>query len=377
MDLKRTQEENLISRTAAQFVDRELIAREGDYLKQKELFLPPGDPPRRDLDIETRATLEKIARRIGLWALELPEAAGGSAMNCVAQVLIYREFGRTILPFEPACIPVLIGASPYAKQVGAGELSLSLAFEQVHKTGSLDHIETRFRPTADGFRLSNTTMSVLDPAADLFLFPAKEDGTHRVCLFALERNTAGLSFSDEGDLTTDGKVAIATLHNCEVRAAQLLGYEYEVAALIAAQQLRVAARSLGIAARCLADAIEYARNRVTFGRALASRQAIQWMLADAAIALRSCTWLTLKAAWQADRELPYFKTAVLAKKRAAKMAFEAADLAIQIHGGYGVCKELPFEGFYREARLLRLLYGREGEMDRAMGERFISTENMQ
>jgi acyl-CoA dehydrogenase len=131
---------------------------------------------------------------------------------------------------------------------------------------------------------------------------------------------------------------------------------------------------LGIAARCLADSIEYARNRVTFGRPLASRQAVQWMLADAAIALRSCSWLTLRAAWQADRELPYFKTAALAKQRAAKAAFEAADIAIQVHGGYGVCKELPFEGLYREARLLRLLYGREGEMDRERGERFIREE---
>ena len=374
MDLKLTDEEKLISRTAAQFVDKELIAREGDYLKQAELFLPPGDPPRRTLDGETRAVLEQGARGVGLWALELPETAGGSAMNAVAQVLIYREFGRTILPFEPACIPALMGESQYADQLGTGKLSISLAFEQVHKTGSLNGVETRFRPTADGFRLSNTTIQVLDPDADLFLFPAKEDGANRFGLFALEQGTTGLSLSGAGDLTTDGAVAVLTLHECEVPSAQLLGYEYEVAALIAAQQLRIAARSLGIAMRCLADSTEYARNRVTFGRPLASRQAVQWMLADLSIALRSSTWLTLEAAWRADRELPYFRAAALAKKRAAKMAFEAADTAIQIHGGYGVCKELPLEGFYREARLLRLLYGREGEMDRAMGERFLSAE---
>jgi acyl-CoA dehydrogenase len=374
MDLKLTDEEKLISRTAAQFVDKELITREGNYLKQAELFLPPGDPPRRELDGETRAVLEQGARRVGLWALELPETAGGSAMNAVAQVLIYREFGRTILPFEPACIPALLGESQYADQFGAGRLSVSLAFEQVHRTGTLNGIETRFRPTAGGFRLSNTTIHVLDPEADLFLFPAKEDGANRFGLFALERETTGLSLSGAGDLTTDAAVAVLTLHDCEVPSAQLLGYEYEVAALIAAQQLRIAARSLGIATRCLADSTEYARNRVTFGRPLASRQAIQWMLADLSIALRSSTWLTLEAAWQADRELPYFRAAALAKKRAAKMAFEAADTAIQIHGGYGVCKELPFEGFYRESRLLRLLYGREGEMARAMGRRFLSAE---
>jgi acyl-CoA dehydrogenase len=374
MDLKLTDEEKLISRTAAQFVDKELIAREGDYLKQPELFLPPGDPPRRELDAETRAALERAARRVGLWALALPESAEGSAMNAVAQVLIHREFGRTIVPFEPPCIPELMAQSPYAAGLAAGNLSLTLAFGQVHKTGSLNGIETRFRATAGGFRLSNTTVQVIKPEADLFLFPAREDGADRLALFALDRATTGFSLSALGDLTTDAAVALLTLHDCEVPNAQVLGYEYEVAALVAGQQLRIAARSLGIATRCVADATEYARNRVTFGRPLASRQAIQWMLADLSIALRTCTWLTLEAAWQADRELPYFKAAALAKKRAARMAFEAADTAIQIHGGYGVCKELPFEGFYREARLLRLLYGREGEMDRALGERFLRTE---
>ena len=123
--------------------------------------------------------------------------------------------------------------------------------------------------------------------------------------------------------------------------------------------------------RCLANSIDHARNRVTFGRPLAQRQAIQWMLADLSIDLRTCTWITLEPAWRADQELPYFHAAALAKKRAVKMAFEAADTAIQIHGGYGVCKEFPFEGFYREARMMRLLYGREGEIDRTIGERFI------
>jgi acyl-CoA dehydrogenase len=141
--------------------------------------------------------------------------------------------------------------------------------------------------------------------------------------------------------------------------------------LIAAEQLNIAARSLGIGMRCLASSIDHARIRVTFGRALAQRQAIQWMLADLSIDLRTCTWLALEAAWRADHGLPYFEEAALAKKRAAKMAFQAADTAIQIHGGYGVCKEFPFEGFYREARLLRLLYGREAELDRTRGEQFL------
>ena len=84
--------------------------------------------------------------------------------------------------------------------------------------------------------------------------------------------------------------------------------------------------------------------------------------------------LALSAAWNADQELGYFDEAALAKKLSTRMAFEAADVAIQIHGGYGVCKEFPFEAFYREARLLRLLLGREAELDRARGERFLRHE---
>jgi acyl-CoA dehydrogenase len=371
MDFKLSEEERLIRATAARFVDKELIAREPSYLKQDQLFLPPGEPPRRSLDEATSELLTKRARQAGLWALPLTEAGAAAAISAVAQALIHREFGRTILPFQPACAPALLRNSAYAPSLAEGALSVALAFDQVHQSGSASAVTARFRPAPGGYELGNAVVALLDPGADLFLFPASELGTNRVCLFALERNDPGLTISSESDLNTDATTAVLTLNRCTVPDARRVGYEYEIAELIAAEQLRIAARSLGIAVRCLADSIAHARERVTFGRPLASRQAIQWMLADLSVALQTCTWLTLEAAWRADRELPYFQTAALAKKKAAKMAFEAADTAIQIYGGYGVCKEFPFEGFYREARMMRLLYGREAEMDRAAGEKFL------
>jgi acyl-CoA dehydrogenase len=374
MDFRLTEEQKLIQNTAAQFVKRELLPREGAYLQQEELFLPPGDPPRRELDPDVREALIQRAKQVGLWTLETPESAEGSALSAVARVLIHREFGRTILPFEPPAIPALMSGNYPIKEIVNGKLSLVLAFDELHKTGTLQSIKTRFREIAGGYVLSNAGLDVIDPDADLYLVPAKEEGTERVGLFLLDKDTAGVSLGDDVDLTTDATVARMTLRDCKVRSEQLVGYEFEVAAIVASAQLRIAARSLGIGMRCIASSIDHARNRVTFGRPLAQRQAIQWMLADLSIDLRTSTWLTLEAAWRADQELPYFQAAVLAKKRAAKMAFEAADTAIQIHGGYGVCKEFPFEGFYREARLLRLLYGREGEIDRAIGERFLKTE---
>ncbi|HXV84884.1 MAG TPA: acyl-CoA dehydrogenase family protein [Candidatus Binatia bacterium] len=373
MDFQLTEEQKLIQNTAAQFVQRELLPREGAYLKQAELFLPPGDPARRELDPGVKGVLTQRAKQAGLWALELPESAGGSAMNVMARVFIYREFGRTILPFAPLAVPELMGANDQVQEIVDGKLALVFAFDEVHKTGALQGIKTRYREISGGYLLGNASIDVIGPGADLYLFPAKEEGTERAGLFLLDKHTTGVSVVDEVDLTTDATVARLILRDCKLRREQLVGYEFEVASIIASEQLRVAARSLGMGMRCLASSIEHARNRVTFDRPLAQRQAIQWMLADLSIDLRSCTWLTLEAAWRADQELPYFQAAALAKKRAAKMAFEAADTAIQIHGGYGVCKEFPFEGFYREARLMRLLYGREGEIDRAIGERFLQS----
>src|SRR5689334_17776266 len=147
MDLRLTEEEKLIQKTAAQFVDKELLARENAYLKQPELFLPPGDPATRDLDADTRRTLRNLARQAGLWSLDVSEDNDQSQATSVAKILIYREFGRSILPFQPAFIPAVIARTPYVKPLEEGTLSLSLAFDQIHKTGTLRSIETRFRET--------------------------------------------------------------------------------------------------------------------------------------------------------------------------------------------------------------------------------------
>src|SRR5258706_1584380 len=374
MDLKLSEEEQLIKKTAAEFVDKELIAREGAYLKQTEPFLPPGAPVRREVDVAIRAELVQKARAIGLWCLELPEAFGGTATTMVMRVLIHHECDRPILPFAPVAIPQFMFETKYGQRLANGDLALSFAFDEAHAHGSLNQLHTLYRQEPEGAILQDSRIDVFEPHADVFLFPAREQGTQRLGLFAVERDASGVTLADEVDLTTDATVARLSMHLCRIPNEQLFGYEYEAGPIIAAEQLRIAARSLGIGMRCLAASLEHARNRVTFRRRLAERQAIQWMLADLGIELRASTGLALEAGWRADHDEPYFDEQELAKKRAARMAFQAADTAIQIHGGYGVCKEFPFEGFYREARMMRLLYGREEEMNRAAGEKFLRHE---
>src|SRR5262245_32388014 len=246
MDLRLTEEEKLVKKSAADFVDKELLAREGEFLKQREPFLPPGARARRDRDGALRAQLEARARAVGLWCLELAEAFGGTAMSTLKSVLIHREFGRSALPFAPITIPGFMFETKYGQQLADGTLSLALAFDAAHKTGHLSQLKNLYRQEPDGAILQDARIDLFDCHADIFLFPAREQGTQRLGLFALERDAAGISIADEVDLTTDQTVARLTLHLCRVPNEQLLGYEYESGEIIAAEQLRIAARSLGI-----------------------------------------------------------------------------------------------------------------------------------
>jgi alkylation response protein AidB-like acyl-CoA dehydrogenase len=193
-------------------------------------------------------------------------------------------------------------------------------------------------------------------------------------MFIVDKELPRVAFGAAKALTADQQVTSVGLDSCEVAAEALIGGEEELLELIATEQLKLAARSLGIGSRCMKDTLEHARNRVTFGAPLSSRQGIQWMLADLSVRLRGATWLTFEAAWRMDVGLPYVEAARVAKRLAVKMAFDSADIAIQIHGGYGVCKEFPFEAFYRESRLMRLLYGREREIDRLTTSALMTSE---
>src|SRR5258706_2090968 len=212
MDLKLTEEEQLIKKTAAEFVDKELIAREGAYLKQTEPFLPSGAPVRREVDVAIRAELVQKARAIGLWCLELPEAFGGTAMTMVMRVLIHREFGRSILPFAPVAIPLFMFETKYGQRLANGELALSFAFDEAHAHGSLNQLHTLYRQEPEGGILQESPTDGFEPHADVFLFPAREQGTQRLGLFAVERDAPGVPLADEVDLTTDSTVARCSMH---------------------------------------------------------------------------------------------------------------------------------------------------------------------
>ncbi|MGY1712114.1 acyl-CoA dehydrogenase family protein [Geodermatophilus sp. SYSU D00758] len=121
-----------------------------------------------------------------------------------------------------------------------------------------------------------------------------------------------------------------------------------------AERVISANAALGIGRAALRRGTEYAKQREVFGRPIGQNQGIAFQLADAAIRLDAAEVMVQKAAWLVDQGLPCGREANAAKFLCAEAGFHAADVALQVHGGFGYGKEFHVERYFREARLMRI-----------------------
>ncbi len=122
-------------------------------------------------------------------------------------------------------------------------------------------------------------------------------------------------------------------------------------------RISVAAAALGLARRALEEALQYAKQRNLFGKALADFQLTQAKLAQMASGIDSSALLTYRAAWQRDQGMKVTKEAAMAKMVATETAQQVIDAAVQLFGGLGVVSGMPVECLYREIRALRIYEG--------------------
>jgi acyl-CoA dehydrogenase len=132
-----------------------------------------------------------------------------------------------------------------------------------------------------------------------------------------------------------------------------LGFRYLLDGLNP-ERILLAHESLGIGRAAIRRAVSYAKERVVFGRPIGMNQGIQFPLAQAQARLDAAELVARKAAWLYDQRRPCAREANMAKLLAAEAAFEAADRAVQTHGGFGYAREYHVERYFREARLMRI-----------------------
>jgi alkylation response protein AidB-like acyl-CoA dehydrogenase len=122
-------------------------------------------------------------------------------------------------------------------------------------------------------------------------------------------------------------------------------------------RIGIAAQALGIASGAYELALQYSKERRTFGKPISSHQAIQFKLADMATEIEAARMLCLKAAWLKDKGLPYALASSMAKLFASQVAMKTTIEAVQIHGGYGFVKEFHVERLMRDAKITQIYEG--------------------
>jgi len=186
----------------------------------------------------------------------------------------------------------------------------------------------------------------------------KSKGSHGISAFILEKrmpgfrpgkkeNKLGLRASDTSEIV---------FTDCRVPASNLLGPEGEgftgSLAILDGGRISIAALGLGMAQGALDAALNYAKQRKQFGKAISEFQAIQFKLADMATEVEAARLLVYQAAWLADKKTPRFsRESSMAKLFAGEVAVRVANECVQIHGGYGFIKDYPAEKFYRDVKL--------------------------
>jgi acyl-CoA dehydrogenase len=126
-------------------------------------------------------------------------------------------------------------------------------------------------------------------------------------------------------------------------------------------RIRQAASGVGVGQYCINESVDYANKRIVFGKPISTNQAIQWPLAELQTECEMVRWLVRKTAWELDRHnhMEVSDAVSMCNYRGNRLACNAADTAIQVHGGMGYSRHKPFEHIYRHHRRYRITEGSE------------------
>jgi alkylation response protein AidB-like acyl-CoA dehydrogenase len=191
--------------------------------------------------------------------------------------------------------------------------------------------------------------------------------------FILEKGSPGLSF---GKKETKMGIRAAVqreviMVNAKTPASNLLGKEgdgFRIAmTTLDGGRIGIAAQAVGIAQGALDHAIKYAKQRVQFGKPIASQQGISFMLANMATKVEAARLMTYRAAYNKSNDLPYAKEAAMAKLFASDTAMSVTTDAVQVFGGYGYSREYPVERLMRDAKITQIYEGTSEAMRMVIG----------
>jgi alkylation response protein AidB-like acyl-CoA dehydrogenase len=306
----------------------------------------------------------------GWQGMHIPEEFGGAGFGYLELVVLLEEMGRMLVP-SPFFSTVALGANAmlvagneeqrkaYLPDVAAGERTLALAQLEASGRWDAEAVELAAAADGDGWVLTGTKHFVIDGhTADTLIVAARTPGG--VSLFLVEGDAPGVSRRrvETMDMTRkQAEVEFDAVPTSEMLGAEGTGTEV-LARVTDLAVVALAAEQVGGAERCLEMSVEYAKERVQFGRPIGSFQAVKHKCADMLVQVESARSAAHYAGWAAaedNEELPI--VAPLAKSYCSEAYFFAASENIQIHGGIGFTWEHDAHLYFKRAKTSQLLFG--------------------
>ncbi len=339
-----------------------------------------------------RGIFDKMAE-LGLTGIPWPEEYGGAGFDYLAYCIAVEELSRV-------CASTGVTLSAHT----------SLAGWPIYKFGNEEQKQKYLRPMAEGKKIGAyglteassgsdaggmKTYAVKDGddyvlngskifitnggVADIYVVfavtdPESKNGT---TAFIVEADFPGFSVGKK-----ERKLGIRSsptteiiFENCRVPKENMLGEEGQ-GFVIAMKTLDggrngIAAQAVGIAQGALDAAVDYAKERVQFGKPIVANQGVAFKLADMATEIEASRLLTYQAAWMESNDLPYGKASAMAKLLAGDTAMKVTTEAVQVFGGYGYTKDYPVERYMRDAKITQIYEGTQ-EIQRLVISRMLT-----
>ncbi len=306
---------------------------------------------------------------MGLQGLHIPEEYGGSGYTQIELGIVLEEMGRSLL-CAPFFSTVVLAANTliqsgddeakktYLPGIASGETIATVAFTE--PSGKWDESGITLEATADGdgFTLTGEKSFVLDGHTANLIIVAARTGKG-VSLFAVDGDASGLTRTSLSTMDQTRKQAKLEFSSTP---AKLIGTEGEgwnvLSTVLDLVAVGLAAEQVGGAQFVLEMAVQYAKDRVQFGRPIGSFQAIKHKCADMLLEVESAKSAAYYGMWCASEmndELP--SVASLAKAYCSEAYFHATAENIQIHGGIGFTWEHPAHLYFKRAKSSELLFG--------------------
>jgi butyryl-CoA dehydrogenase len=249
----------------------------------------------------------------------------------------------------------------YLKPVANGKEIGALALTEPSVGSDLAAAKTKAIKDGDYYILNGSKMFITNgPVADCVVVLAvngEKGGAHRMSLFIVDKDCPGwCSGPPLEKMGVRGSPTSALyFDDCRVPAKNLLGKEnegfYKVMECLTFFRIGMACFCLGIAKASLEEAIKYATQREAFGTTIYNFQDVSFPIAEVKAEIDAAEMLILQAAWQFEKGEDATQSASMAKLLASEVGKRAADIAVQIHGGYGYIADYRVEQLYRDARL--------------------------